>query len=178
MHEEDASLVNSDDPTTEDLAKPYLANANDDEVDSLHHAALDVNMGHDSVEDNDDRAEKTLNEEERQNETGSIQGNGKPELRVNNDPDEDSEAELERRIDHLYLGHDKKDRTLRHIENKPKIGAAKAKRQKRAKKMAALEAEGKVPPKSSKARRPIDPSAAMQKARGETATAGRRQGKK
>jgi hypothetical protein len=192
MREEDAILDYSDDAVTNEPAKPHPMNADDgephpmnaddDEADTVHHDALDVNIDHESVEDNH-RDEKTLNEGDAGSEIGeahgSIDGDGEKELLpATNDPGDDSETELERKLDNLYVGHDKKDRKQPHIDNKPKIGAAKAKRQKRAEKMAALEAEGKVPPKSSKSRRPIDPSAAMQKARGETATSGRKQGKK
>jgi DnaJ family protein A protein 5 len=180
MHEEDAFLDYSDDAETNDPAKPHPTNADDDEIETLHHDGVDVNIGNESVED-DHRDDQTLKGDagsEIGEVHGSIAGDGEKESPTTNDPDDDSEAELERKLDNLYVGHDKKDRKQPHIDNKPKIGAAKAKRQKRAEKMAALEAEGKAPPKSSKSRRPIDPSAAMQKARGETATSGRKQGKK
>ena len=93
--------------------------------------------------------------------------------------DEDSEVELERELDKLFLdtGGTKKE-SIQFKEGKPKIGAAKAKRQKKAEKQAVLEAEGKLPPKPLKNRKPYDPSAAMQKARGETVATGRRNTKK
>jgi DnaJ homolog subfamily A member 5 len=182
MREEDAILDYSDDAVMNDPPVPHPMNADGDEVDTLHHDAphhdaFDVNIDHEPVED-DHRDEKTLNERDADSEIGENHADGEKELPPTNDPDDDSETELERKLDNLYVGHDKKDRKQLHIDNKPKIGAAKAKREKRAEKMAALEAEGKAPPKSSKSRRHIDPSAAMQKARGETATSGRKQGKK
>ena len=87
----------------------------------------------------------------------------------------ESEASLEKELDALFLG--KKDRQQPTQDPKPKLGAAKAKRQKKAEKLAALEAEGKAPPKR-KARKVYDPVAAMQKARGETVTTGRKGKKK
>jgi DnaJ family protein A protein 5 len=89
----------------------------------------------------------------------------------------DSEASLEKELDALFLGS--KDRAPRphSQDSKPKIGAAKAKRQKKAEKLAALEAEGKAPPKG-KQRKAYDPVAAMQKARGETVTTGKKGKKK
>jgi DnaJ homolog subfamily A member 5 len=94
----------------------------------------------------------------------------------NSASDTDSEVSLERDLDALFLG--KKDHPQPPSQDqKPKIGAAKAKRQKKAEKLAALEAEGKIPPKR-KARQVYDPVAAMQKARGETVTTGRKGKKK
>ena len=93
---------------------------------------------------------------------------------------EDSDAELEDELDKLFLGtgRSKSGHTQPSNADKPKIGAAKAKRQKRAEKQAALEAEGKAPPKSRKNRKHYNPSAAMQKARGETVTTGKKVSKK
>ena len=90
-------------------------------------------------------------------------------------PDADSEVELEHELDNLLLGGNRrsKSREPASHNDKPKIGAAKAKRQKKADKLAALEAEGKTPTKSRKSHIP-NPTAAMQKARGETATTGRK----
>jgi hypothetical protein len=90
-----------------------------------------------------------------------------------------SDVELEREINQLFLGSNgEKTRAHESEQGKPKIGAAKAKRQKRAEKQAALEAEGKAPPRSRGNRKVYDPSAAMQKARGETVTSGRKTVKK
>jgi len=91
----------------------------------------------------------------------------------------DSDVELERELDKLYLGvdHTNKQRPP-PADGKPKIGAAKAKRQKRAEKQATLDAESRSPQKPRKSRKPFDPSAAVQKARGETVTTGRRTKKK
>jgi hypothetical protein len=96
------------------------------------------------------------------------------------DSDSDSNIELEHELDKLFLGtgRTKKDRIQSTNDTKPKLGAAKAKRQKKAEKQAALEAEGKLLPKPLKNRKPYDPKAAMQKARGETVDAGRRTQKK
>jgi hypothetical protein len=93
---------------------------------------------------------------------------------------DNSEFGLEDELDKLFLaaGRTKKERLPLSNDTKPKIGAAKAKRQKKAEKQAALEAEGKLPPKSHKNRKPYDPSAAIQKARGETVTTGRKSAKK
>jgi hypothetical protein len=97
-----------------------------------------------------------------------------------NHMEEASDVELERELDKLYLGpgHPKNEHPQLSAEGKSKIGAAKAKRQKRAEKQAALEAEGKSPQKPRKNRKPFDPSAAVQKARGETVTTGKRAKKK
>ena len=92
--------------------------------------------------------------------------------------DEDSEVKLERELDKLFLGTGRTKESMQFQEGKPKIGAAKAKRQKKAEKQASLEAEGKLPPKPLKNRKPYDPSASMQKARGETVATGRRNTKK
>jgi hypothetical protein len=183
MREENAILDYSDDALVNEPAKPHRniddGKADVGEADALPHDALYVDIN-ESTENQ--RDETPLNEADDGSEIGeiddSIKGDGKGSPPDVNDPEDDSEAELERKLDNLYVGHDKKDRKQPHIDSKPKIGAAKAKRQKRAEKMAALEAEGKAPSKSSKSRRPLDPSAAMQKARGETATSGRKQGKK
>lgn len=93
---------------------------------------------------------------------------------------EDSDVELEERLDRLLIGSSrkKKERAAVGNDGQAKIGAAKAKRQKRAEKQAALEAEGKGMTKSGKNRKPYDPSAAIQKARGETTTTGKRLSKK
>jgi hypothetical protein len=97
-----------------------------------------------------------------------------------NHTEDNSDVELERELDRLYLGpgHPKQEHPQPSTEGKPKIGAAKAKRQKRAEKQAALEAEGKSPQKPRKTRKPFDSSAAVQKARGETVTTGKRAKKK
>jgi DnaJ homolog subfamily A member 5 len=90
-----------------------------------------------------------------------------------------SDVELEREIDKLYLGLDHTNKA--HpvpTDGKPKIGAAKAKRQKRAEKQAAIDAESRSQQKPRNNRKPFDPSAAVQKARGETVTTGRRAKKK
>lgn len=89
---------------------------------------------------------------------------------------EDPDADLKHELDKLYLstGRAKKDRTQHVNESKSNIGAAKAKRLKRAEKQAALEADGKTPPKPRKNPRPYDPGAAIQKARGETVTTGKK----
>jgi DnaJ homolog subfamily A member 5 len=99
-----------------------------------------------------------------------------PEKSKDTDDVHSQEDGLEKAIENLLLGG--KDRTQTSQESKPKIGAAKAKRQKRAEKQAALEAEGKAPPKSRKPRKPYDPAAAIQKARGETVSTGKKNGKK
>jgi hypothetical protein len=88
-----------------------------------------------------------------------------------------SDIELERELNQLFLGG-KADKPIMADEGKPKMGAAKAKRQKRAEKQAALEAEGKAPPKSRTNRKQYDPSSAIQKARGETVTTGKKTKKK
>jgi len=96
-----------------------------------------------------------------------------------NDEEGNSDVELEREIDKLHLGLDYTSKA--HpvpADGKPKIGAAKAKRQKRAEKQAALDAEGRSQHKPRNSRKPFDPSAAVQKARGETVTTGRRTKKK
>jgi hypothetical protein len=93
------------------------------------------------------------------------------------DTSKDSDEDLEKGIEDLLLDG-KKPRTQAAQEAKPKIGAAKAKRLKRAEKQAALEAEGKAPPKNRKPRKPYDPAAAIQKARGETVSTGKKGGKK
>jgi len=175
MREEDASLDGSIDPGTRN-PETFPLKLDKNEVESIGHDASEANMEHESMGQSSED-EMPRNERGRENEIGSVQGDEYNYRRVN-DPGEDSETELERGLDDLYLGRGKKDRRQPHIDNKPKIGAAKAKRQKRAEKMVALEAEGKLPPKPSKSRKPVDPSAAMQKARGETATSGRRQAKK
>ena len=110
-----------------------------------------------------------------ENDHNNIEVNSKSQTTV----DKDSEIELERELHRLFLGNGwtKKEPGLSK-DSKPKIGAAKAKRQKKAEKQAALEAEGKLPPKPLKNRKPYDPSAAMQKARGETVVTGRRNTKK
>lgn len=90
-----------------------------------------------------------------------------------------SDVGLEHEIDKVYLGLDHSNKT--HpvpTDGKPKIGAAKAKRQKRAEKQAALDAEGRSQQKPRNSRKSFDPSAAVQKARGETVTTGRRTKKK
>lgn len=93
--------------------------------------------------------------------------------------DEESDVELKRELDRLFLGGGtKKERPPPSNDTKPKVGAAKAKRQKKAEKQAALEAEGKLPPKPHKNRKPYDASAAIQKARGETVATGKRNAKK
>lgn len=89
----------------------------------------------------------------------------------------DSETLLEKELDALLLGSHKDRTQPSSQETKPKIGAAKAKRQKKAEKLAALEAEGKAP-QNRKQRKAYDPVAAMQKARGETVTTGRKGKKK
>jgi DnaJ homolog subfamily A member 5 len=109
--------------------------------------------------------------------------NVNPKAEENKDESEaeDSDIDLEREMDKLFLGtgRSKKERQqLSNDDGKPKIGAAKAKRLKKAEKQAALEAEGKAPSKPKKNRKPYDPSAAMQKARGEIMTTGRKAVKK
>lgn len=179
MREEDASLANSDDLTTSHPATPLVLNSDEEEVDGVHHDASDTREELESLQESP-QAGKSFNKDSRGSENESIEGDGNEDHRVhiNEDPGEDSEADLERGLDNLYLGRGKKDRRQPHIDNGPKIGAAKAKRQKRAEKLATLEAEGKASAKSSKSRKPFDPTAAMQKARGETATSGRRQARK
>ena len=93
----------------------------------------------------------------------------------------DSDVELEHELNQLFLGTPrgaKAEQPHGSNEGKPKVGAAKAKRQKRAEKQAAMEAEGKAPPKPRGSRKTYDPSVAIQKARGETATTGRKTVKK
>lgn len=177
MREEDASLDNSEGPATSNPATPLSLHSEEDEVDSVHHEASEIDAEDEPGEQNS-QTKEAPNEENGEDKNGSIRGNRDDGARVKDDPADDSEAELERGLDNIYLGSGKKDHKQPHIDNKPKIGAAKAKRQKRAEKMAALESEGKLPGKSSKSRKAIDPSAAMQKARGETATSGRRQARK
>ena len=104
----------------------------------------------------------------------NIKVNPKSQINV----DEDSEVELSRELDKLFLGTGRTKESIQFQEGKPKLGAAKAKRQKKAERQAALETEGKLPPKPLKNRKPYDPSAAMQKARGETVATGRRNTKK
>jgi len=96
------------------------------------------------------------------------------------DDQESSDAELQKDLDNLFLGsnRNKTGRSQQNSDGKPKLGAAKAKRQKKAEKLAALEAEGKAPPKPKKSRQPYDPAAAIAKARGETVTTGRKIKKK
>ena len=176
MREEDASLDGLIDPGTSNPETSFSLQSDKNEVDSLGHDASEVNVEAESMGQSSED-EMPRNERDREDEIGSVQGDEDNYCQVN-EPGEESETELERGLDNLYLGRGKKDRRQPHIDNKPKIGAAKAKRQKRAEKVAALEAEGKLPPKPSKSRKPVDPSAAMQKARGEIATSGRRQAKK
>ena len=176
MREEDANLDNSIDHVATNPADSFSLKSDMDEVDSIQHDAPEVNVEPESMGQSSE-GEMARIERDREDEVGSLHGDEDNDGRVT-DPNEGSEAELERGLDNLYLGRGKKDRRQPHIDIKPKIGAAKAKRQKRAEKVATLEAEGKLPPKPSKSRKPIDPSAAIQKARGETATSGRKQAKK
>lgn len=111
------------------------------------------------------------------NQADTDDDNVEKDPKLQKEVDEDSGVELERELDKLFLGT-KKDRPPPSNDTKPKIGAAKAKRQKKAEKQAALEADGKSSPKPHKNRKPYDPSAAIQKARGETVATGRRPTKK
>ena len=97
-----------------------------------------------------------------------------------NDAEPISDVELERELNKLYLGvsHIQNEHQQSPANGKPKIGAAKAKRLKRAENRAALEAGDRTPQKPMKNRKPFDPSEAVQKARGETVTTGRRTKKK
>jgi hypothetical protein len=91
----------------------------------------------------------------------------------------DSVVEIELELDKLLLGQNRpKKNQLATGNGTPKIGAAKAKRIKRAEKQAGLETEGKGTSKPRKTNKPFDPSAAIQKARGETVTTGKRISKK
>ena len=103
-----------------------------------------------------------------------------PETVSGSEVESGPEDELSSGLNNLLLGsgRGRKGREQVSHEGKKKIGAAKAKRQKKAEKGAALEAEGKAHSKPRKPQKPYDPIAAIQKARGETTTAGRRGKKK
>jgi len=92
----------------------------------------------------------------------------------------DSDKELEQELADLLIGSGKgkKGREETSHDGQKKIGAAKAKRQKKAEKLAALEAEGKAPAKPRKGQKLYDSTVAMQKARGETAKTGKKASKR
>jgi hypothetical protein len=195
MREEDENLGVSDAISTHGTATPD-ANLARKTVDiELTDASETLDLVEDSVDPEREKSQYThRGSEERQNSKdmdGTQSENltdeenemtSTKETLEGNQSDHDegsSDIELEHEIDKLYLSHDHSNKT--HpvpTDGKPKIGAAKAKRQKRAEKQAALDAEGRSQQKSKNTRKPFDPSAAVQKARGETVTTGRRTKKK
>jgi hypothetical protein len=91
----------------------------------------------------------------------------------------DSGTQLERELDKLLLGagRRKKGRDQPPHDVKPNVGAAKAKRLKRAEKLAALAPEN-APSNRPRKKDDPNPAAVMQKARGETTTTGKKPAKK
>jgi hypothetical protein len=174
MREEDEILGFSDGISTQETETPSTHDA-----DSLKDAATGAAVsGIDNPADNE-RLDSENKHHDTQLEPFEEEGNNIPDTIHNQLPDENrrSDAELERELNQLFLGT-RNDRTNGASEGKQKLGAAKAKRQKRAEKQAVLEAEGKGPSKSKGPRKAYDPSAAIQKARGETVTTGRKSVKK
>lgn len=192
MRGEDGSLGVSDGVSTHGGATPIA-----DDVELLH----DIEVAAPEVDEDDISPSASLKSEPKAPQhlkevssqdvdslksiksTGSNEDHDRENIKVHPtsqaNVEEDSEVELERELDKLFLGIARtKKESILFQEGKPKIGAAKAKRQKKAEKQAALEAEGKLPPKPPKIRKPYDPSAAVQKARGETVVTGRRNAKK
>jgi hypothetical protein len=198
MRAEDFALGVSDGVSTAGTATPNLKHNGDshdvdetDEEEDVHQdfvyldEIVDEEEPVDSKEKStEDVAEKTLvdgAEEElpsdKPDETLEKQTPPKPVPTDDESSASDSEALLEKELDALLLGSHKDRTQPSSQETKPKIGAAKAKRQKKAEKLAALESEGKAP-QNRKQRKAYDPVAAMQKARGETVTTGRKGKKK
>jgi hypothetical protein len=102
-------------------------------------------------------------------------------LKPGNETESEDSEEIQHQLDKLFQGSSraKKERQADVDQDRtPKVGAAKAKRLKRAEKQAALEAEGGGNAKTRKSNRPYDAGGAIQKARGETATTGKRISKK
>jgi hypothetical protein len=187
MREEDAILAVSDDTATQGIVTPDLGNfRSSSEVEStLVLTKQDNTCQSDSKTlDGDQDRFSTLNDiqtDVNALESNSVSNIGIHDVKTNlgkEDGEIDTDVELDREISKLLLSLGKKERVQTINDTKPKIGAAKAKRQKKAEKQAALEAEGKANLKPHKSRKPYDPSAAVQKARGETATTGRRGSKK
>jgi hypothetical protein len=186
MREEDEILGVSDEISTRGTATP---NAKDPTIDPEEDSQQDlfengrVSDNIDSVFDEKEPDTKanlaghTERATEEEDESNASDDDVKPQPEKADTAVASSDVELEREINQLFLGS-KGEKTHGSEEGKPKIGAAKAKRRKRAEKQAALEAEGKAPSKSRGNRKVYDPSAAMQKARGETVTTGRKSVKK
>jgi DnaJ homolog subfamily A member 5 len=188
MREEDFALGVSDGMSTVGTATP-ITKEEKDEVDELPE---DIGVEFDDgpvVPDILDEAPEAKSESEPEKDPAPVASVNEAAHEIDTDDDErevdpekgtddvnSQEDDLQKGIENLLLGG--KDRAQTSQESKPKIGAAKAKRQKRAEKQAALEAEGKAPPKSRKPRKPYDPAAAIQKARGETVSTGKKSGKK
>jgi len=198
MRAEDFALGVSDGVSTAGTATPNLKHNGDsydadetNEEEDVHQdfvyldEIVDEEEPVDSKEKStEDVAEKTLvdgaEEElpsEKPDETHEKQTPPNPVPTDDESSPSDSEALLEKELDALLLGSHKDRTQPSSQETKPKMGAAKAKRQKKAEKLAALEAEGKAP-QNRKQRKAYDPVAAMQKARGETVTTGRKGKKK
>jgi molecular chaperone DnaK (HSP70) len=193
MREEDENLGVSDTISTHGTATPDANVARKSADAEPPHPEGAPDIDNDNVETNVQETEHTLRPSQERldgqeiddtdSETHTDADNNTKQTEVrdqSNQMEEASDVELERELDKLYLGpgHPKNDHPQLSAEGKPKIGAAKAKRQKRAEKQAALEAEDKSPQKPRKNRKPFDPSAAVQKARGETVTTGKRAKKK
>lgn len=105
---------------------------------------------------------------------------GSTKSESDNEASVDSDKELEQELADLLIGSGKgkKGREEASHDGQKKIGAAKAKRQKKAEKLAALEAEGNAPAKPRKGKKIYDSTVAMQKARGETAKTGKKASKR
>ena len=191
MREEDESLGMSDGLSTQGTDTPLTKEEPlPAEMFKIHVHKVDLDDDEDEVdtpaEEEEELKEKNEAREEKAQDQdhpsdGELEMDEKPSKGHETKDDLDSsDAELQKDLDNLFLGSNRNNtgRSQQNSEGKPKIGAAKAKRQKRAEKQAALEAEGKVPSKSKKSRQPYDPAAAIAKARGETVTTGRKIKKK
>ena len=194
MREEDFALGVSDGVSTVGTATPNIKHDGDGDGDA--EKDLDAQEDLEHLDEHDDEEIPVESEEiskdptppkptvendkedsqpEKLQKTPDQEDPSRPAAKEKDSDASDTEASLEKELDALFLGANKDHPHPQ--DTTPKIGAAKAKRQKRAEKLAALEAEGKAPSKR-KQRKPFDPVAAMQKARGETVTTGKKGKKK
>lgn len=188
MQEEDEILCAYDDEAAQGIVTPDLRSLQSlpKGVEPTSLTAEDGNASElgPAMSDEDQRPSVTRNDVQvdvitLQSDSLSDVGIHSPKAKLGREDGEiDTDAELDQEISKLFLGRGKKEHVQTTNDSKAKIGAAKAKRRKRAEKQAALEAEGRTAQKPNKQRKPYDPSAAVQKARGETVTTGRRSSKK